>query len=140
MASPAGPRRFGVAVVTGPVLASTGSLRLGWPAAVLPYLVQPWAGAVLARTLLGGLAYAIWQDGRGLWAALILSPPVALLVILPRRWLLGGYQPGPIAIGIAIVLLAEAAARWLAIRLSRYAARLRPPRPSGRRPTRPAVD
>lgn len=120
-----------VAVVAGQALLTAHSVRLPWDPSALPWIVQPWAELLLAGTLLGGLAWAAWRDSRGLWAALVLSPALALVWVLPREYLAAGHQPAAVLLDSAVVLVSGLALVLAAVRINGLAARLRAARPGG---------
>jgi hypothetical protein len=64
---------------------------------------------LLGGTLLAGLAYRLWRDARGLWAALFLLPPAVLLFDLPYSYEWGFYGIWHVA-GRAVLDLALSAA------------------------------
>jgi hypothetical protein len=103
------------------VLAGAGFHWQAWYQSALPYQLPQLAVVLLVSTLLGGLAYAIRWDRRGLWAALILSPAYVLLWSLPRYYPYGEYRPPVVDMAAAGTLLVALAGVLVASRLPRRA-------------------
>jgi hypothetical protein len=77
-----------VAAVAAGLLPQGTAWEAGGPAGLL----QPLAFALVTGTFLGGLAYRARRDSTGLWAALLLLTPAALVYLLPHDYPTGGYQ------------------------------------------------
>lgn len=80
---------------------------------------QGLAIALIGGTLVADLVFVRrWRDGRGLWAAVLLLPPAALLWLLPWAYPLGGSGDWLVAITAAAVAAAVIAVILLVVKLT----------------------
>jgi hypothetical protein len=102
------------------VAAAAGLLpqRTVWVADPSAGLLQPLAFVLVAGTFLGGLAYRLRRDSTGLWAALLLLTPAALVYMLPHDYSSGGYQLWQVTTRAAVVTLLGGLLVALAVKLA----------------------
>lgn len=107
-----------VAAVAVEVLTDNGFRLQSWYPGVLPYILQPMAETLVAGTLLAGLGYAFWRDGRVMWAALMLFPSAALAWTVSQETSYGPPRFQDVAVHAALIGAASALAITVAVKLS----------------------